>query len=199
MSMQSLPSGNMTWLTIQSCWFSHSPKKKLESQLLPRGSLQLEPYHKTDTTGTTALALAASGVGMRARVRWCGASVNQPTMEKSQCLNSLDFSRGWQVARGGRQCATGTARRRRRPTARRRLLCCGGRRWWVLSLLCWSWSSSNNENSDGYQACWKKCFILLQYCTVYCLPCHLVVGLLVDFAIRVNSLIYENRYLPYFL
>ena len=45
----------------------------------------------------------------------------------------------------------------------------------------------------------KNCFILLQYCTVYCLPCHLVVGLVVVFAIRVNPLVYENRYLPYFL
>ena len=31
------------------------------------------------------------------------------------------------------------------------------------------------------------------------LPCHLVVGLVVFFAIRVYPLIYENRYLPYFL
>lgn len=152
--------------------FSFTQKKKLESQLLPRGSLQLEPYQKTDTTGTTG----PSGVRRRharARVRWCGASVNQPTMEKSQCLNSLDFSRGWQVARGGRQCATGMSLGRRRPTARRRLLCCGGRRWWVLSLLCWSWSSSNNENSDGYQACWKK-NVSFYYNIVLSTVCHVI-------------------------
>ena len=182
--------------------FSFTKKKSWRANFFPGDlALQLEPYHKTDTTGTTGARGVWRRGGMRARVRWCGASVNQPTMEKSQCLNSLDFSRGWQVARGGRQCATGMPLRRCRPTARRRLLCCGGRRWWVLSLLCWSWSSSNNENSDGYQACWKKnvSFYYNIVLSTVSLPCHLVVGLVVFFAIRVYPLIYENRYLPYFL
>ena len=100
MSMQSLLSGNMTWLTIQSCWFSHSPKKKLESQLLPRGSLQLEPYHKTDTTGTTG----ARGVRRRYARAFDGVVpqlTNQP-WKKANVWIALTFQEAgkWRAVAG---------------------------------------------------------------------------------------------------
>ena len=145
--------------------FSFTKKKVGRANFFPGDLvLELEPYHKTDTTGTTD----ARGVWRRYARAFDGVVpqlTNQP-WKKANVWIALTFQEA-----GKRRVVAGSVRRgmpwrRRRPTARRRLLCCGGRRWWVLSLLCWSWSSSNNENNDGYQACRKKMFhfITILYC-----------------------------------
>ena len=177
--------------------FSFTKKKVGRANFFPGDLvLELEPYHKTDTTGTTG----ARGVWRRharARVRWCGASVNQPTMEKSQCLNSLDFSRGWQAARGGRQCATGMPRRRRRcrPTARRRLLAV---LWWPALV---SFVSALLKLIEFKQRKQRRLSSLLKknvsfyYNIVLSTVCHVIwlLSLWRFFcSIRVNPLIYEN-------
>ena len=118
MSMQSLLSGNMTWLTIQSCWFSHSPKKSWRANFFPGDLvLELEPYHKTDTTGTTD----ARGVWRRYARAFDGVVpqlTNQP-WKKANVWIALTFQEA-----GKRRVVAGSVRRgmpwrRRRPTARR--------------------------------------------------------------------------------
>ena len=108
MSMQSLLSGNMTWLTIQSCWFSHSPKKKLESQLLPRGSSSTTKNHTIKQTQLEPLALAAaSGVAACARA-FDGVVpqlTNQP-WKKANVWIALTFQEA-----GKRRTVAGSARR----------------------------------------------------------------------------------------